>query len=377
VLGRSRIIDALGDLREARGEYERVVDEAAAAGRLDIRGAAMLALANLDQRQGHAAEARRRLDEAAEIASTIRDRALQVRAIFESANLRSWFEGEVEAAAEDLRRALALTEEIQDRALRVEAYMRLGTLLFNVGALVEAEQALLDAAAIAAEDGSFRDETRVMSILAYVKYFRDVEQAERLATQAVDRFERTCDSYLQAQNLRLLAKCALARGDPELAEKRLRDALPLALEGGGWVVVEIYRYLVEALVEQGRLDDARELLVFAARNLPEEDPYARAAALLAEAMVTAAEGERVAASAAFAEVLALLEKQKLLFDLGEARMIFARALRKLGENAGAQTELERARQLFMRMGAPATVAEIDRMLAELRAGAGASGPRDY
>jgi len=174
--------------------------------------------------------------------------------------------------------------------------------------------------------------------------------------------------------LRELARYALARKNPELAEQRLREALPIALESGGWLVIETYRYLIEALVGQGRLDDARELLAFAARNVPEEDAYARAALLVGEAIVATAAGEETTAATAFAEALRLLEEQQLVIDLGETRILLGRALRSFGDVVGARTELERARAAFARMKARTLVDEIDRELSEITERAGTAGP---
>ena len=148
-----------------------------------------------------------------------------------------------------------------------------------------------------------------------------------------------------------------------LAERRLQDAVPLALEGGGWLLIEVYRYLVEALVDQGRREEGRELTLFAARNLPEEDLYARAAFLIAEGIVAAAFGEHASTVSSFEEAIRLLEEQQLLTDLGEARLAFARALQSLGEENGAQIELERARAAFKRVHADGFAAELDRQLA--------------
>jgi hypothetical protein len=147
------------------------------------------------------------------------------------------------------------------------------------------------------------------------------------------------------------------------------------LEFGGWLVIEIYRYLTETLVRQGRVEEARELVEFAARNLPAEDAYAQAALRLAQASVATADGERTGAVAHFDEALQLLRDQRLLTDLGEARLAFARALRTFGEHADARAELERAREEFARMDAQELVAQIDRELAEEVTGADGIGPR--
>jgi tetratricopeptide (TPR) repeat protein len=253
--------------------------------------------------------------------------------------------------------------------------MRLGAFLFNLGRIAEAESELSVAVELAGQMGSHRDEARATSMLGLYKYYLgDIDEAERIAVQALDWLERTCDSYLQVQNLRELARYALARNDPDLAEQRLREALPLALEGGGWLVVEIYRYLIEALVAQGRLDDARELLAFAARNVPEEDAYARAALLVGEAIVATGTGEGTTAATAFAEALRLLEEQQLVIDLGETRILLGRALRSFGDVVGARTEFERARAAFARLEARTLVDEIDHELAEMTERAGSADP---
>ncbi len=373
-IARCRTRVALGDLREAAAELSAVEAGAVVARRSDLRCEALIALANIDGKQGRPLEARERLAKAAALAAETRDDRLATRARYESASLIAWSEGDVDPAIAELRNALALAASFDDRSLRIEGHMRLGGLLFNRGLLVEAEGELEQALALAGELGTFRDDARATSMLSFVRFYLGrLDEAERLALQALEWLERTCDSYLELQNLRALGKYALARGDAAGAEARLRGALPLALEIGGWLLVEIYRYLAEALVLQGRVDDAAEIVAFAARNLPDEDLYARAALLLAEAAVASARGERESVSVAFEETLRILENQHLVTDLAEARFSFGRALAALGETVGAQTELERARSAFRRMDAEGLVREIDRELAGLVGGAGAAG----
>jgi tetratricopeptide (TPR) repeat protein len=365
-LSHGRVLTALGQLPRAHEELLEVAASALSGDRRDIRCAALVALANIDQKQGRADESQRRLMEAQALAAEINDRGLQTRAGYEFAQVRADFHGEIGPAVDDLSRALVIAEELDDRALRIEGHLRLGSVFFNLGELDRAEEQLDRCLSLAAEQGSRRDEARATSWLSLVKYYRgEEEEAERLALQALAWLERTSDSYFQLQNLGALAKYALARGDPELAEKRLRDALPLALEGGGWLVIEMYRYLTQALVCQQRIDEARELVAFAARNVPEEDLFARAALLLAEAAVATARGERSAATASLEEAMRLLEEQQLVIELAETRLAFGRALAAFGETTGALTELERARTAFRRMGARGLLAQADGELTRL------------
>jgi tetratricopeptide (TPR) repeat protein len=248
-------------------------------------------------------------------------------------------------------------------------------LLYNLGDLAGAERELVEYSALLGGAGSLRDEARVTFQLGLVKYhIGELAEAERLGIQARDWLERTGETYFQLQNLRTLALCAVARGELDVAEERLRQASAIAAELGGWLAVEIDRCLVDVLLRQGRVGDARELGDAAAQNLPEEDAYARAACLLIEANLTTAESRHTDARDCFGEALRLLEQQRLPLDVAEARLAYGRALRRLEDEEGAVAELERARAQLAALGAPGLVAEAERELAELREGATEGSP---
>ena len=140
-------------------------------------------------------------------------------------------------------------------------------------------------------------------------------------------------------------------------------------------MVEAYRYLAEALVAQDRLEDAREIVAFAARNLPEEDSYARSSMLLAEAIVATAAGEPAAASTAFAEALRLIEELGMPLGLADARMALGTSLARFGDTTGARAELERARTIFSRLGATTRQEAIEAELQSLSRGRLPPAPR--
>jgi class 3 adenylate cyclase/tetratricopeptide (TPR) repeat protein len=365
-LGRAGALIALGDLRLATAELEGVAVEAEQLRRPDLRCAALVQLGNVEQKRGRVSDARRHLDEAEALAESIADPRLQIRAGFERAELQADFDAEFAEASERLLHALRIAESIDDRALRIDAHLRLGFVFFNGGDLKSSEEQFVRCSTLAGETGSHRDEARATFHLGLVKYYRgELEAAESLGLRALEWLERTGDNYFQIQNLRGLAMYALKRDDVGTAEQRLREALLLALEGGGWLVIELYRLLAEVMLRQRNLDEARDLVAFAGRNVPEEDVYARAALLLSEGSVAAAGGEQATAATAFAEALRLLEEQQLTIDLAEARISLARALRGFGDVLGARTELERARTAFARMEASGLVDVIDRELGEL------------
>jgi tetratricopeptide (TPR) repeat protein len=248
----------------------------------------------------------------------------------------------------------------------------MGFLLYNMGDLAAAEEQLELCSSLAAELGSSRQQALATFPLALIKYLRgDLEEAERLGERAHVWLERTGDTYFQIQNLVALAQFALARDDPLLAEERLREALPLALAEGNWLAGDIYRFLAEALVRQGRIDDAAELVEFAARGVSAESPpHLRVAILLGEATVATAKRDAAVALERYEEALVVLEELDSRIDLSVARIGFARALRELAEYERAREMLELARESCLAMGATGLASEVERELALMGSRAG-------
>jgi tetratricopeptide (TPR) repeat protein len=89
---RARMLVGRGALGQAQDELADVLEVAASVGRLELRCAALLTLANLEWKQGRAGDERDHLIEAEQIAEQIGDRRLGIITAFEFANLRGWFE---------------------------------------------------------------------------------------------------------------------------------------------------------------------------------------------------------------------------------------------------------------------------------------------
>jgi class 3 adenylate cyclase/tetratricopeptide (TPR) repeat protein len=375
-LRRADILMMLGELKEASDELEEVTEAASALKRTDIACEASLLLGDIDQRQGRAAGAHERLTKAQDLARSTGDAYLRIKVAYVLAALVADFEGQYEQAIDGLHSGIATADEIGDVALSAEGHLRLAPTVMNRGDLATAESELRCCMKLAQELGSHRVEAEATSWLGMIRHHRGYpEEAEPLCLQARTWFERTGDSYFQAQNLTQgLALIALETGRPDEAEAWLREAMPVALQIGGWVAVEAYRYLAEALVAQDRLDDAREIVAFAARNVPEEDAYARSSLLLAEAIVATAAGESATAATAFAETLRLIEELEMPFELAKARMALGMSLRAFGDLTGARAELERARTIFAGMDANTRLKAIDAELAELVEGPTPAGP---
>jgi class 3 adenylate cyclase/tetratricopeptide (TPR) repeat protein len=373
-LGRAGTLNTLGELQKANDLLALVAEGAAEADLQDLRARALIVRANIAAKQGRGEEALAHAAEAEAIAQDCVDRSLKVRVGYIAAYARWWFADAGDAAIDQLRSCLAVAEELDDTALQIQIRNFLQVLLYNAGDLAGAEEQLVGCTALAGAAGSLRDQARATYQLGLVRYhLGQIEEAERLGLQALDWLERTGDSFYQLQNLRALALCALVRSQLDLAEERLRAAMPTALEIGGALLVDIYRILVDVLVSQNRIDDARELAVFAFRSIPEQDAYARAAGLLIEATVRTAEARADIAIESFTKALELLEQQGLPLDLGEARLAYGRALRRLGDEAGAVRELSLARKDLVVIGASGLVEEIEKELAAIAADTGRAG----
>jgi tetratricopeptide (TPR) repeat protein len=335
---------------------------------------ALVTLGNIGHRQSRPSEARRRLTEARKLARESGDRSSQIGAAFGLAAVRADYDGESEQAARDLRDAITSAEELDDRALRVEGHLRLGFHLFNMGDIAGSERELLRCIELAADLGSLRDEARATFLLGLAKYYLgDLDEAERLNIQARDWLERTGERYFQMQNFRALGLYALARNDLETAERWLSDAIPVALEEGGRYMLEVYRFLTETFVRQGRIEDAVTLVEFAARSVPEEDLVAQAYVLLARAAVAAAQDDRGALEM-YARAIATLDEHLLRIEAADARMTFATALKKFGELNDARRQLQLAHEEFERMGARCPCGQADKELERMARGAGQAGP---
>ncbi|MDX6409622.1 MAG: hypothetical protein QOE13_2693 [Gaiellaceae bacterium] len=373
-LQRGRTLAVLGEIAKAVEQLLIAVEEAPSVGRRDLRCAGLVAVGAIDLRLGRPGESRPRLLEAEGLASQLGDRRLQVKAGYELSALYSDFDGEFGAATEKLAGAIGIAEEIDDRTLVVEGHLRMGFLRFNEGDLVGAEASLTRCLEFAAQLGSRRDEARASFLLALTHYYRgDVDEAERLGRQTREWLERTGETFFQIQNYVALGVYALARKDPRGAERILRDAVPLALEEGPRII-EVYRFLAEALVLQGRADDATELAEFASRNLPEDDVYSQATVRLAEALAATGRDDRGAAIQGYDDAVRLYDGLHLPIEGGQARIAYARALRAFGDEPGARSRFEQARESFANIQAIGVVAEIEGELAEMTSGAGRAGP---
>jgi tetratricopeptide (TPR) repeat protein len=370
-LARARAKAGLGNVRDAFSELSEVAEEARE--RPDLRASALITLGNIDHRQGRPGDARRRLVEAQSLAAADDRASLRVRAAFGLAAVLGDYEAEPEQAVEKLEGAVALAERAGDMALCIEGHLRLGFHHFNTGRIAEAERELQRCTELAAELGSLRDQARAAFLLGLVRFYvGSIDEAEALNRQARDWLERTSEPYFQLQNFRALSLYALTRTDYREAEWWLQQAIPLGIEEGGRYMIEVYRFLTETLVRQGRLGDAEVLVEFAARSVPGEDLVAEAYVELARGTLWAARRDQ-AALPVFERAIATLAEHELPIETADARVSYALSLRLLEDVDAAREQLALACDAFERMGAVGACARLTAELEQPASGTGRAG----
>jgi tetratricopeptide (TPR) repeat protein len=366
-LQRGRMLVGLGRYDDAKEQYRLVAERSTALHRLDIRCQALISLAEVFVPLGALAEADPCVHEADDLARQLADPSLRIRTMWIKAMLVEIAEGPSVTVIETLQSAVALAEEVDDRGLALTARLRLGATYFNKGELELAEVHFERCLELARQQGTLRAEAWCSACLGLIRFHRGPRSdADKLFAQAVEWLDRLNDAYMQAQTLIWRADAAIARRETEAALAMLRRADTLARPIGGALAVRAARYLAEVLGWQKRTQEARELVQLAREQAEDEDQLAQADVLIAQGFAAFAANDATETRRAFAQAMPILDKRDAPIDLGTARLSSARVLEAIGDIVAAGDQLDRAREAFERVGATATVAEIEADLARLR-----------
>jgi tetratricopeptide (TPR) repeat protein len=193
----------------------------------------------------------------------------------------------------------------------------------------------------------------VLVALTAVDHF---DAAQRLALRALERARErgALRDYLMAMTWR--ARIALLRGDLEEAEGLARAALEAGAVIDGWWRLSPASVLIEALVDQGRVQAARD--AWTATGLGEVVPPQRPLTPLVHGRgrLRLAEGDAAAALEDFREVTRRLGPHSHATIHGVAtRLRMAEARRALGEHEEARRESLAAMNIAQRFGAASTL----------------------
>jgi class 3 adenylate cyclase/predicted ATPase len=334
---------------------------------IDIASRAFKTLAEMEVHLGKASDAHAHIEEAERLARQSKDPVRRIETTFVRAMIQDRLDGQRAEVIDTLRGAIALAEEIEHAESIRDGRMRLGVLYFNSGDLEEAEVQFERAMELAKDQGSLRISSWLATYLGRVRYFRGPRsEADDLFAKAHEWMERTGDRYMQVATQLMRAQAALSSNDLRRAIVLLRTAHVLAEPFGGSLLVEVERYIAEALFRQGRTSEVGEVAAVATATASPEDSVAIANASVAAAFRAAAEGDQDAARRSFAQAMPHFETQGTFEDIGEARLTYARLLETFGDLTAATDQLERAREVYEKVGALAAVEYADTELARLR-----------
>lgn len=364
---RALALTGLARYDDAHGELLETAHRASTLGQLDVASRSYQTLAEIEILLGKASEARAHIVEAERLARSSKDPVRRIQTTLVRANLQDRLEGQPAAVVDTLRGAIALAEEIDHPESIRDGRLRLGVLYFNTGDLEQAELQFERAMELAKDQGSLRVSSQLAAFLGRIRYFRGPRsEAGELLSNAYEWFERTGSRYMQVTTQLWRAQSALSENDLRRAIVLLRTAHALAEPFGGLLMVEVQRLMAETLLRQDRNTEVSDVVAAARAAAPEEDQLAMASAQIAEALGAAARNDEDGARRHFAQAIPLLETQGGFDDISEARLAYARLLETFGDRAGAADQLERAREVFEKVGALAAVASVDADLARLR-----------
>jgi DNA-binding CsgD family transcriptional regulator len=282
----------------------------------------------------------------------------------------------VEFWREDLDGARARLHSLLERADRMHDESSLPYLHVMLGQ-VECVAGRLDAALRHAWEEIERarqagQETLVAYLLAVAAWAHAhagaVEAARARAEEALELAERTSGVPAWFFAVSALGQLELARGDARAADARLGPLVAFVRKqemcepGAIWCVVDA----VEALIELGGLDQAREVLDWYEGNAIRLGRVAaRANARRCRGRLAAATGDRDGALASFREALDLHRRMPRPLDEGRTLLALGAAQRRAKERRAARDTLMRARAMLTDAGARLWSERADAELARI------------
>jgi DNA-binding CsgD family transcriptional regulator len=185
-----------------------------------------------------------------------------------------------------------------------------------------------------------------------------VEEARDLAARGVACADAIHWPHLAALNRWAVGALELSLDDPAQAWRALED-LPRTPTWGRLEVLEAVADAIEALVGLGELDTAGELLRTLQENRDRGNLWAGPAVLRCEAELLLARSSLEEAVAAAEEATAGFERRGFPLHCARSLLVAGEALRRAGERRRAGEKLDRAREIFLDLGASRWVDRCD------------------
>ncbi|MDY7104341.1 MAG: adenylate/guanylate cyclase domain-containing protein [Actinomycetota bacterium] len=260
-LGRAEARWALFELEGARADIEAALADADALGDDQGRAQALLALAEVQQREGALDEARLTLDEALERFVTMGDQQGEAEAL-RLAGMTLMYQGAYPEAETSATEALERFRTLGDRRGEAWALQSLAWISYLTGHIAEAETRLDESVARFAEIGDTAGLGWANGVLAFTRFHQgDFAEAERLAEMILPDAHERGDRFGECMMLLLLALVLLWSGRTEEAVERAEEARALFRRIGDAVGLgQAQAVHGRALVATGRIEEGFKIL---------------------------------------------------------------------------------------------------------------------
>jgi class 3 adenylate cyclase/tetratricopeptide (TPR) repeat protein len=359
------------DWQTSRTVLEQAREEAAALGREDLRLRVQLELAYLDTITGTEIDA-----DANEARARAAIAALE-RHDDDEGLARAWFVLSstywVRARWDDMREPLARSIDFARRA--GNRSMELEALVHGLAAVAFGSTPVREGLVVAREVYDGVTDSRELQgwSLRFVGTFLaldgDVVEGRDLLEQARAIFTELGNGEALVALAFSTGPLELRSGDAVAAEREFRTALELAQRmGDQGRLTNLASSLADALVDQGRVDDAFVYVELARKSTPRDDASGQAWWRMAAARVLVRRGETDDALRFARESIAIMEPVQELLTLPDLLIRQAEIFRDAGLDVEARDALSRAVDLFTRKGATAEVRRAHDLLATLEVG---------
>ena len=304
--GRLKVLPRLGSVLIDLGEWDHataVLSEAAASAQhVDDRRAAAEAAVGLafvelhrDTNASHG-KVRADLERAIRVFEELEDTGGLARALEMAALVRFWA-GDNTGAIEEMERAARHAQEAGDRVTELRSLSTIvNALLFGPAPISEALEKVGEIER--RSDGAKRLEASIGRVRAGLEAMRGNFDDARMLLGTADEITRELGFEMQRASgiLRMAAEIELLAGDVDAAERHLREAAETLERGRDWGhFVSVAPLWAQALLEQGRANEAEAPLQLTAEWIIDDDSDAQISFNLARAKLAAVKGDATGA----------------------------------------------------------------------------------
>ena len=306
----------MSDFPVVSSEMEEVLVDARAAGDTDIEARALTALAEVrlqrDADVGHAEE----LAERALAVAPNDESRIDAVSVLETV---AWWRGRLTESESFAEEQLELARRLGRQDLESQALLNLAGIYTARRDSDRAEPLLERAQELAEQSGSLTAKARAFMQAGELDAFRGRHE------EAIAEFGRARDLFAEvgaatdlARTLLRIGRLVNRRGDAQEAEKLFREAIRILkpLEDRG-TLCEVQRSLAEALLAQGKVDEAEMYALKAVETVGPQDVSSQASTRTSLALVRAAQGRDEEAESLLNESLEILERSEYTRFLSE------------------------------------------------------------